>query len=140
MNLSSTITDNITELLTKIIEFTQARQKVLTRNINRAHEPGFVPQELAVDEFSESLHRAIHEHVCRKRLLLCDTENVKFGFGGSFEIIPIRDVESHELLKGNFDEYLEIQIDKLMENSLNQRVAAELLRQRQGMDAFFEYE
>jgi flagellar basal body rod protein FlgB len=52
MNLPSLITDNITELLVKIIEFTQRRQKILIRNINNVRSPGFVPKDLAVDEFS----------------------------------------------------------------------------------------
>ena len=51
MNLSSLITDNVTELLVKILEFTHARQKILTRNMNNIHNPGFVPTDLAVDDF-----------------------------------------------------------------------------------------
>ena len=137
MNLSSLITDNITELLVKVIEFTQARQKLLSRNINNIDDPGFVPKDLAVDEFSELLHSAIHEHVRNQRLVLRDTENVKFGLGGSFEVKPIVDEYAKELLEENQDEYLELQINKLLENSLNQRVAAELLRQKQGMITIF---
>jgi len=140
MNLPSTITDNITELLIKIIEFTQSRQKILTRNINYVNKSGFVPKDLAVDEFSGLLHMAIHEHVRRKRLLLCDTENIKFGAAGSFDVSPITDVRSEELLKNNRDEYLELQINKLMENSLNQQLAAELLRQKQEASSVFEFE
>ncbi len=41
------------------------------------------------------------------------------------------DKHSKELLEKNRDKYLELQINKLLENSLNQRVAAELLRQKQ---------
>ncbi len=62
MNLPATTTDNITELLIKIIEFTQTRQKILTRNINNIDSFGFEPKDLEVDEFSELLHNAINEH------------------------------------------------------------------------------
>ncbi len=41
------------------------------------------------------------------------------------------DKKSKMLLEKNRDEYLETQIKKLIENSLNQKVAAELLRQKQ---------
>lgn len=137
MNLSSLITDNTTELLVKIIEFTQCRQKVLTLNINNVHSPDFVPKDLAVDEFSGLLHTAIDEHNQNQRLLLCDTENIKFGCAGSFEVRPQADTYAKKLLEENADEYLELQTDKLLENSLNQRVAAELLKQKQGMVSIF---
>lgn len=133
MNLSSLITDNVAELLVKIIEFTQARQKLLCRNINNADSPSFVPTDLAVQEFTELLNDAIDEHVRTKRIVLRDTENVKFGINGSFQVKPVVDKYAKDLLAENRVAYLELQINKAVENSLNQRVAAELLRQKQGM-------
>ena len=138
MNLPSLITDNITELLVKIIEFSQIRQKILTQNINNIHSAGFVPKDLDVDEFSDLLNNAIDEHGRSQRLVLCDTENIKFGINGSFEVKPVVDKCAEELLEENLDEYLELQINKLLENLLNQRVAAELLRQNQAMFSIFE--
>ena len=132
------ITDNIAELLVKIIKFTQIRRKILTRNINNLHSPGFVPKDLAVDEFSDLLNNAIDEHIQNRRLVLCDTGNIKFGVSGSFEVKPTVDIYAKELLEENPDEYIQLQIDKLLENSLNQRVAAELLRQKQGGISIFE--
>ena len=138
MNLSSLITDNITELLVKIVEFTRTRQKILSRNINNVHCFGFVPEDLAVDEFSELLNEAIGEHIRSQRLVLRDTENIKFGVSGSFEAKAVVDEYAKELFEENRDKYLELQINKLLENSLNQRVAAELLRQKEGMFSIFE--
>ena len=132
MTLSSLITDNVTELLVKIIEFTRARQKILTQNINNIHNPWFVPKDLLVDEFSDLLNSAIDEHIRCRRLVLHDTENIKFGICGSFEVKPVVDKYAEELLEKNQDEYIELQINKLLENSLNQRIAAELLKQKQG--------
>jgi flagellar basal body rod protein FlgB len=137
MNLPSLIIDNITELLVKIIEFTQTRREILTQNINNVHDSGFVPKDLLVDEFSELLHNAIDEHIQNRRLLLRDTENIKFGVNGSFEVKPIVDEYAKKLLENNRDEYLELQLNKLLENSLNQKVAAQLLRQRQKMISIF---
>lgn len=130
MNLLRPITDNITEVLVMIIEFTQTRQKILTQNIENARSPGFVPIDLTADEFSDLLNSAIDEHIRNQRLVLRDTENVKFGVGGSFKAKPAVDEDARELLEENRDEYLESQISKLLENSLNQRIAAELLKQR----------
>ena len=133
MNLQAMATDNISELLVKIIEFTQNRQKVLTRNINGMHCRDFVPMDLAVDEFSESLNTAINEHMCYQRLVLCDTANIKFGLNGDLDVKPIVDDEALELFEECQEEYIEGQISKLLENALNQRVAAELLRERQSL-------
>jgi len=138
MNLASLIVDNIGELLVKVIEFTQTRQKILSQNINNVHSFDFVPKDLAVDEFSELLKGAIEEHIRSGRLMLRDTGSIKFGVSGSFEAKPVVDEYAKELLEENRDDYLELQISKLLENSLNQRAATELFRQKQGMISIFE--
>jgi len=132
MNLMSLMTDNITEILIKIVKFTQTRQKILIQNIINVQNSGFVPKELEVNEFSDVLNTAIDEHVRNQRLVLRDTENIKFGASGSVELKPIVDEHGVKLLEENQDEYIERQIKKLWENSLNQKLAAELLKQKQG--------
>jgi flagellar basal body rod protein FlgB len=132
MNLTSLITDNITEILIEIVKFTQFRQKILVQNIINIHSPGFVPRDLEVDEFSTVLNNAIDEHVQNRHLLLYDTENIKFRAAGDLELRPIVDEHAERLLEEDRDEYIEWQIDKLWENSLSQKVAAELLRQKVG--------
>lgn len=129
MNLPTTATDNISEVLLKIIEFTQSRQKILIQNINAMHTSGFVPKDLAVDEFSKLMERAVCEHAENQRLLLQDGQNIKFGTGGSFEVIPVTDEKAKSLFEQSRDEYLRHQIDKLLENSINQRIAVEMLKQ-----------
>ena len=137
MNLQAMVTDNISELLVKIIEFTENRQKILTRNINCMHRCDFVPMDLAVDEFSDLLNTAIEEHLCSDRLVLCDTANIKFDVEGELKVEPVIDGGALELFKDSQDEYLEDQINRLLENALNQRVAAELLREREATTAVF---
>jgi len=131
MNFTSLPADNISELLSKIIEFTQIRQKTLTQNINNIYSPEFEPKDIAVEEFSALLYEAIDEHTQNGRLLLRDTENIKFGPYGSFKVKPIVDEYARELLEEDVGDYLELQIDKIIENSFNQRVAAHLLKERQ---------
>ena len=131
MNLPTLATDNITELLLKIIEFTQTRQKILIQNINAMHTGGFVPKDLPVDEFSKLMFQALNEHAHSQRLLLQDGQNIKFGAGGSFKTTPIIDEQAKRLFEQDRDEYLRGQISKLLENSLNQRIATELLKQKQ---------
>ncbi len=138
MNVPALITDNITDLLVKIIKFTKVRQEVIAHNINSIHTDNFSPLDMPVDEFSDLLDYAIDEHTVNKRLVFCDTVNVKFGEEGTFEIKPIVDRYAKELLESNPDEYLELQIDKMLENSLNQRVAETLLKQKEGVMTDFE--
>ncbi|UCF14135.1 MAG: hypothetical protein JSW59_12040 [Phycisphaerales bacterium] len=132
MNLTSLITDNIAEILIRIVKFTHKRQKILIKNIINIYKPDFVPKDLHVDEFSIVVNDAIEEHVRNQRLVLCDTENIKFSVNGDMEVTPIVDEYGEKLLRENLDEYVEWQIDKLWENSLSQKVAAELLRQKEG--------
>ncbi|MFC1635305.1 hypothetical protein ACFL5Z_10730 [Planctomycetota bacterium] len=136
MNLSELITDNITEILIRIVKFTQTRHKILIQNIINVRDPEFVPRELEVNEFSSLMSCAIDEHVQNQRLVLCDTENIKFDLGGRLEVRPVIDELSKKLFEENREEYLERQMNKLWENSLNQKLAAELLRKKQGTTSF----
>ena len=136
--MTSLITDNVTELLTKIIEFTQMRQKVLIQNINNIDTCGFTPGDLTVKEFADSLNTALDEHIQNRRLVLCDSKSIKFGNGGSLLLKIVPDKYAQKLLEENRDEYLELQINKLLENSLNQKMAAELLKQKEKMTSAFE--
>ncbi len=131
MDLMSLATDNITEILTKIVEFSQTRQKVLIQNIINVDHPEFVPKELEVHAFSNLVNDAIDEHIRSRRLVLRDTQNIKFGVNGGFEVTPVVDEQCRQLLAENQQQYIERQIGKLWENSLNQKVAAEMLKQRQ---------
>jgi hypothetical protein len=92
---------------------------------------------LAAEEFSDLLNSAIDEHIANRRLLLRDTNNVKFGIDGYFEVKPMVDKYAKDLLDEDRDEYIELQKNKLMENALNQRVAAELLKRKQGLASVF---
>ena len=127
MNISTITTDNIAELLVKIIEFTERRHQILMQNIEAVETPGFVPRDLDVAEFADLITEAVSEHIRSKRLLLRDSENVKFGRGCSFETVPIVDDYAGWLFENDTEKYLKLQIDKLSENLINKKTASELL-------------
>ena len=127
---SSLITDNISEVLVKIIEFTKARHEILSENLNNAENPDFTPRDLAVEEFSSLLQSALKEHIQNKRIVFFDSDNIKFDINSHFKVNVIVDAYAKELLKKNKDEYIKFQVNKLLENSLNHKVAAEILRQK----------
>jgi len=137
MNSLPAVTDNISELLVKIIAFTQTREQLLTENINNARTSGFVPKDLAVDEFSLVMNTALNEHISNRRLILHDSENIKFGRSGSFQVRPFTDDSARHLMEENPDEYIEEQLSKLMENRLNQKIAKELLRKKEKAVSIF---
>ena len=136
MEIQSIITDNVSELIVTIIKFTQKRHQVLCENLNNIHTQGFVPKDLPVSEFSDVMNLAVAEHVCKERLVLRDTENIKFVSGGNFKVKTIADRYARELLENDPSQYLEFQINKLSENSINQKVAKELFRQKEGISLF----
>ena len=131
MNLQVPVTDNVTELLLKIVKFTRTRREILTQNILNMHRRDFVPKDLDVYAFCDLLNDAIAGHIQSQRLVLRDTDNIKFGASGSFEASPIIDRYARELLEQNKNKYLELQIHRIGENSLNLRIAKELLRQKE---------
>jgi hypothetical protein len=136
MKLTSTTIDNITEVLTRIVEFTDRRRDILTRNLFDYQAAEFQPKDLPVCQFAECMTEAVSEHIRSKRLLLRDRENVSFGEAGSFDVDPIIDSKAKKLLKTNTKDYLQMQIRKLSENLMNNRIAVELLKQKQQRSSF----
>lgn len=135
MDFSSPIPDNLSELLVKIVQFTERRRDVLYENIHNTRNPGFVPHDMPVPEFVHILNGAIAEHLLHQRLLFCDSENIRFGRNSIMDITPVPDQPAHALLQTNRDEYVELQVGKLLENSLNRKVAKELLRLKGGLSS-----
>jgi hypothetical protein len=127
MNTITEKTENVTELLLQILEFTEQRKEILSRNIFDRYKAGFIPQDLPTAEFAQCLTDALREHLCRNRLLFCDSSHVRFEANGLLEIEPVPDMEAQHLLRNNPTQYLKVQIQKLSENLLNNRLAAELL-------------
>jgi len=122
--------DNLTEILFKVLEFTQIRQKILVSNFRDVDKPGFIPTDLPNCEFADVLNVALDEHIKNNRLLFTDTNNIKFLRGGCFEASPVPDNYARYLLKISRERYLRFQVDKIIENALNQKFAAQLLRQK----------
>jgi len=134
MELLSLIPDNLSELLVKIVRFTELRRDVLYENMHNTRQPGFAPRDVPMPEFVQILNGAIAEHLQHQRLLFSDTENIRFGQNGRMSITPLPDEHAKALLQTNRDEYMELQVGKLLENSLNRKVARELLRLKCGID------
>jgi hypothetical protein len=132
MMQTASIADNISDVLAKIIYFTQLRRQVLHDNLHQADHPGFAPQDMPVRELAEALNIAVAEHLQHRRLLFRDTPHIKFGPNNTMQVRPIPDAHAQALLQTNRDEYTELQIRKLLENCLNRKVADELLRQKGG--------
>jgi flagellar basal body rod protein FlgB len=132
MELLSYIPDNLSELLVTIVRFTEMRRDVLYENIHNTRTPEYTPRDMPVMEFVQALDGAIAEHLQRQRLLFCDTENIKFGKNSAMKVTPVPDASAKTLLQRDRDEYVEAQVGKLLENSLNRKVAKELLRLKCG--------
>jgi flagellar basal body rod protein FlgB len=137
MYLSTLITDNVSELLVKILEFTRARHEVLVENIDDMYNPDFLPKDLDVEQFAELMDEAIDEHQLCGRLRLRDTRYIKFGENGRFEVHVVVDEDAKELLEQNVKDYVKLQKNKLKENLVNYRLAREILKQKQGITSVF---
>lgn len=125
--------DNVTEVLLDVIQFTQKRHKLLIANIRNADQADYIPRDLPSEEFAIILEQALNEHVRNRRLIFHDTENVRFGSRGHFDVEPLCDYEAHNLLLTDRDAYIEFQTERLCENSLHQRFATQLLKHKHSM-------
>jgi flagellar basal body rod protein FlgB len=138
MNLNvSPVTDNLTELLNRIIDFTERRKEVLTRNLFDYRSAGFEPMDLPVHEFADTLTRGLAEYIRNKRLVLEDGPNVHFHDQGEFEAAAVVDNKSLELLRNDTHAYVQEQIQRLSENLIHNRLAVELLRQKRKKETQF---
>ncbi len=135
--ITRTIADNITGILSSIIEFTERRRDVLRRNIFDYRKADFRPMDLAVGEFADRLTRGLAEHLHCKRLILNDSEHILFESEGRFIAISVVDDTAEALVQSDPKGYLKEQIRKLSENHLHNQIAVELLTQKQKRDGEF---
>lgn len=127
-----TVTDNITEVLTMVLDFTSQRHKILIDNLNNINNKDYIPKDLDVNQFASTIDSAVTEHVINGRLALSDSDNIRFETNGRFIAEQINDTEALVLFENNnIEQYLDLQKRKLGENSLNSRLAAQLLKQKQ---------
>jgi flagellar basal body rod protein FlgB len=127
MDLSSLIRDNIDDVLVKIIQFTHICHKVILENINNCHSAGFIPRQVDVEDFAKVISAALSEHRRTRRLVLCDSESVSFMPGGRLSVELKVDTAAKRLFEQDFDQYLNLQRQRLNENTINNKTACALL-------------
>ncbi|MBN1816914.1 MAG: hypothetical protein JW828_06110 [Sedimentisphaerales bacterium] len=130
MKMTTTIKDNVSELLDKILDFTEQRRRILTQNITNVNTPGYMPQDLDVEGFAGLMAQAVAEHIRHDRLVLYDTESIQFGPDGYFITRPAADTQAKKLLKTDPKAYLENQVNKLAENLVNNKVTQQLIQRK----------
>lgn len=131
MNVNtSPVTDNLTEILNRILDFTERRKEILSRNLFDHKNHGFKPYDLPVHEFAGAMTRALTEHLQNKRLLLEDSPNIHFLDQGDFDAAAVIDQDAYQLLNEDAQAYINQQIQKMSENMIHNRIANELLRQK----------
>lgn len=130
MQINKIANDHIDELLMSIIKFTKKRHQLLKANLKNSTDHEYQPLDLEVEIFSEKLNGALCEYLQNKRLVWSDCETIKFGKDGDMRLESIKDLYARELLVTDHDQYVEYQVAKLLENSLNQKVAMQLLESK----------
>jgi hypothetical protein len=131
MKTSTATTDNVSEILNKVIEFADYRGRILTKNITNVHTADFTPKDLDAKGFADLMAGALSEHLINDRILLIDNDNFKFGANGSFQAAAIIDEQALELKESDTKQYLHLQLKKLTESRLNKKIASQLLSQKQ---------
>jgi flagellar basal body rod protein FlgB len=133
MDLLSLIPDNLSDVLVKIIRFTELRREVLHDNIHRMDETDFRPMDMPVLEFASALSGAVVGHAESHRLIFRDTDHIQFGSAGSMTIQVRPDECAEALLAVDRSEYIRYQIKRRLENTSDRKVAKELLERACGV-------
>ncbi|MDD5011306.1 MAG: hypothetical protein PHQ00_04210 [Phycisphaerae bacterium] len=128
--LSSLIQDNVDEILVKIIQFTHIRHTVISDNIRNCRCEDFVPRYIDAEDFAKVISAALGEHQRNQRLALCDSRTVSFLPDGDFRLEPQIDTKAAELLGSDFGAYIQLQQNRLKENSINNKAACALLEHK----------
>lgn len=130
MDLSSLIRDNVDEVLVKIIQFTHVCHKVILDNINNCRSAGFIPRQVDAEDFAKVISAALSEHRRTRRLALCDSKSVSFMSGGRLSVKSKIDWVAKLLFEKDLDQYLNLQRQRLSENTINNKTACALLGQK----------
>ncbi len=130
MKITTNKIDNVTEVLSKVLEFTDIRARILHKNILNVNTAHYRPTDLDAVAFADIMANALSEHIISNRLLLIDSENIKFGPDGDFEAKAVIDQQACQLLASDRKQYLKRQMKKISENQMNQKVAAHLIERK----------
>jgi flagellar basal body rod protein FlgB len=130
MNTNVEKFDNVIEVLSKVLEFTERRGKVLNANVVNMGIDDYSPVDLDAVAFADIMSNALSEHLINNRLLMIDSDHIKFGTNGQFEAAEVADFRAKELFQSNPKKYLNYQFRKISENKSNRKVAEILIQQK----------
>ncbi len=118
-------------VLQRLVQFTEARHRVLTDNIANLSTPYFKPRDLSPDEFQSALREAIDRrrgtpNPAAGKLELPDTRQMRFHEKG----MTVRPdyANDHVLFHDQNNRDLERLMQNLAENTMVNRTGLELLR------------
>lgn len=125
------------DVLTKSLNFLEARHRIISNNIANANTPGFKAQEAPVAEFQAALKRAIDSHRRRpsQPLKLSGADRIK-DTGMGLEVAAVESKGTSVLRHDGNNVDLEREMSDLAENAILYRTLSELLRKKfSGLEA-----
>lgn len=118
--------NNVSDILLKIISFTEKRMEILKQNIISVDREDYVPMDLDTEQFAEIMACAVSEHVNHNRAVFADNENFQFGLQDEIRCRSVVDHRAGKLLRDNTKEYLKYELEKMAENTNNYSTARNL--------------
>lgn len=116
--------------LEQLMQFTWARQQVLTHNIANIDTPGYRVQDLSVSDFQNALSDAIRNKGANGGQLVLRGQQVRTGDHGGLVFSPDAAKGYNVLSRDQANRHVEKQMSAMAENSLTFNVASELLRKQ----------
>ncbi|HWB19047.1 MAG TPA: flagellar basal body rod protein FlgB [Phycisphaerales bacterium] len=118
--------------LSKVLQFTAQRQRIIANNIANLSTPGFRPTDVSVEEFQQQLSDALDEQrtsgSANSALVLRDTQEVHDD-GGRMVLEP-QPIGDNIMFHDGNDRNVESTMQDLVENFMAFRTAASLMKKQ----------
>jgi len=123
-------------VLEKLMTFTEARHEMLVNNVTNFDTAGYKMQDLPMEEFLESLQKAVDRCAtggAGDSLQMENTRHLKWDGEGHLRAEPMAWENHNILFHDENNRFVEKQMSEMAKNALLHNVAAELLRQQHGL-------
>lgn len=118
--------------LEKLVQFTEARQRVLAHNVANISTPYYRPMDLDIQGFRRQLQKAVDDRRARRvtgdgEMALEPTGQVREREDGRLEVTP-EPMDANVMFHDRNNRHLEKQMQAVAENLLTHQAAVQLLR------------
>ena len=122
----------VTPALAATLSYTQARHRMIADNVANMSTPGFKAKRLDLDEFQNSLARALKQRGSdpNKPLVINGSRQVRTRHNGTLEVTPTMEPGANAVLHDGTNLSIEREMSNLASNAMLHEMTTTLLKGR----------